>query len=121
MNNMENIKRICELPVDFKHQNKSAFQLAKESGFTNENKGLTIAKIKEYLQDHISLIDLWEIWSQDKRTTEGFYLKIGNRNIVGYYGSTYKREEINYKSAIEACSEFIFLEISCILNLTIYE
>jgi hypothetical protein len=108
----DSIKKVCELPIDFKKENKSAFQLSKESGFTNVNKNDTISKIKEYLQAHVSLIDLWEIWSQDKRTTEGFYLILGNKNIVGYFGATYKRKEVAYKTAIDACSEFIFLEMS---------
>jgi len=115
----DSIKKICELPIDFKKQNKSAFQLSMESGFTNNDKRETITKIKEYLQEHISLIDLWEIWSQDKSTTEGFYLKLENKFIVGYYGTTYKRKEVAYKTAIDACSEFIYLEISQILNLAI--
>ncbi len=119
--NIDSIKKICELPVDFKKENKSAFQLLKESGFTNDSKSDAISKIKEYLQAHISLIDLWEIWSQDKRTTEGFYLILENKNVVGYFGTTYKRKEVAYKTAIDACSEFIFLEISQILNLRIID
>jgi hypothetical protein len=114
---MESIKNICELPLGFEQGTKSAYQLAKESGFINNDKIDSIIKIKEYLQSHISLVELWELWSQDKRTTEGYYLEIGKKNFVGYHGTKNKSNKVRYKTAIDACSEFIFLEISMLLNL----
>ena len=111
------IAKICELPLDFKNGNKSSYQLAKDSGFINDNKNNIILDIKEYLQNHISLINNWEIWSKDKRTTEGFYLILENINAVGYLGSTLNENEKYFNSALDACSEYIYLEISSILNL----
>lgn len=115
----DKVKKVCELPIEFKKGIKSTFQLAKESGFENENKNDSIAKIKDYLQSHISLLNSWDLWSKDKRTTEGYYLQLGNKNIVGYLGKNQNIKTLKFKTSIDACSEFIFLEISSILNLTI--
>ena len=79
------IAKICELPLDFKNGNKSSYQLAKDSGFINDNKNNIILDIKEYLQNHISLINNWEIWSKDKRTTEGFYFRTYAKVSLGYF------------------------------------
>jgi hypothetical protein len=118
MNN-NTIAKICELPLDFKKGDKSSFQLTKESGFDDGNKKSVISAIKDYLELHSSLINDWLMWSQDKRTRGGFYLIVDMHNIVGSIDPKYKRIDKEFETPIDACSEYIYLEISSILNIRI--
>jgi len=115
------ISKICELPLDIKKGDKSSFQLAEESGFDNNNKERVKSAIKDYINLHSSLINDWQMWSEDKRTSGGFYLIIDKKNIVGSLDSNFKRNDKEFETPIDACSEYIYLEISSILNLKVYE
>jgi hypothetical protein len=114
------IRNICELPIDFSRGNKSAFQLASESGFLITNEKLALGLIKEYLESHPNLIEKWSIWSVDKRTEIGYFLNFDDRFIVGYadYTKVGLIKAVEYETALDACSEFILLEICSILNVT---
>ena len=113
------IRNICELPVNFSVNNKSPLQLAMESGFLNYNKEIKPVLIKKYLENHPHLIEEWIIWSENKRTDKGYFLQLGDKFIVGYIDSTKKglMKTIEYKTALDACSDFILLEICSILNI----
>jgi hypothetical protein len=115
----DSIKKICELPVDFKRLNKSTYTLVKDSGFRHESKDTQLIKIKEYLQQNPQLIIEWAILSQDKRTSGGYYLILDNENVVGSLDSGYRRHDIKFDTDIDACAGFIYLETSSILGLKI--
>ena len=113
------IEKICELPLDFKKSNKSTFLLAKESKFQEIYKEITTKDISNYLSIHKDLLDRWEMWSQDKRTT-GYWLSITNIYEIGNINP--KGETIfkkTFSSAIDACSEYILRELGNILDIDV--
>ena len=66
--------------------------------------------IINYLQDHASLIDKWKQFSEDKRTSGGFYY------TTNYVGSLIEPGiDQTFTSDTEACAEYILKEISRIL------
>jgi hypothetical protein len=111
------IIKICNLPIDFKNNDKSAFVLASESNFRLHNDKISTSDIKEYLKANMNLLEIWQQWSWDKRTT-GYFLSFEDNNTVGFinekHQTTYKKE---FDSSIDSCSEFIYREISSILRL----
>jgi hypothetical protein len=115
---LSTLTRICEIPIAFSKGKKSPFELALSSGFILANKRNSLEQIKKYVETRESLLTWWQQWSDDKRTDKGYYLRLEN-NVVGYFdfhkGGIIR--EIEYDTAIEACSEFILLEISSILNI----
>ena len=111
------IIKICNLPIDFKNNNKSAFDLATDSNFKLYHDKITLSDIREYLKANMNLLEVWQQWSWDKRTT-GYFLSFEDNNTVGFindkFQTTSKKE---FDSPIDACSKFIYREISNILGL----
>jgi hypothetical protein len=115
------IRKICELPIAFSRGGKSPFELSLMSGFLLVNKSDSIVLIEQYLENHDYLLNWWQQWSENKRTNRGYYLRFGDKNIVGYadFGNNGIIKEVEYKTAFGACSEFILLEISSILKVKV--
>jgi hypothetical protein len=112
------IEKICNLPVNFKLENKSAWTIAKESNFSEEYSTISAQNIKEFLLRHSHLIEKWIIWSEDKRTVGNYLLISENKFIIGALDENIKKIfEKEYETAIDACSEFVLLEIAAILNI----
>jgi hypothetical protein len=111
------INKICNIPIDFKQADKSAYALAEESGFDSAYENIDIDDIKNYLKNHNNLIDAWQQWSWNKRTT-GYYLTLDKSPTIGELnedGKTIFTKD--FDSAIDACAEFIYREVSSILEL----
>ena len=66
------IKKICSIPLDFKALDKSASVLINESQLIIFQKDIKSNEIENYLTNHISLIEEWEDWSNNKRSVPGF-------------------------------------------------
>jgi hypothetical protein len=64
------------------------------------------------LKTHTDLLDIWKQYSDDKRTTGGFYYR---ENFVG--SIEYEIFERTFTSDLEACAEYILREISFWLHI----
>lgn len=109
------IKKICNLPRDFySTDTKSIIQLLEESGYYKNPDCLNKEGIIKYLNSHPEILNDWENYSSNKRTSEGWFFKSDNdESVIGYY----KNGEHNvkkYDSKILACAEFIIKEIQTI-------
>lgn len=112
------IEKICTLPIDFQVADKSSLMQLQESKFIDFHNDITMQDIKDYLSRHKNLIDNWQIWSEDKRTS-GYYLSI---NASPYFvGSLDKNGKQNFSKSFEtvedACAEFILREVCAILKI----
>ena len=76
----ECIEKICNLPSDFNKENKSIIVLLNESQFVLFYKEINTIDIVSYLQKHTNLINRWKQFSDDKRTSGGFYY---STNYIG--------------------------------------
>jgi hypothetical protein len=112
------IEKICNLPLDFKVADKSSLTLLQESKFADFYNDIAKQDIKEYLSRHKTLIDNWEIWSEDKRTW-GYYLSISpDKYFVGSLDKDGKENfSKSFATAQDACAEFILREVSAILDI----
>jgi hypothetical protein len=112
------IEKICNIPLDSKNGDKSAFILAKESGFEREFNEIEIEDLKDYLKQHKTLIDNWGLWSMDKRTKSGLYLKLDKISTIGELNENGQLIfNKDFESEVDACAEYIYREVSSILKI----
>jgi hypothetical protein len=111
---MEVVAKICELPVEFKARGTvSIIQLVDESGYRSARAALTADVVSAYLRQHPHLIDAWLAYSEDKRTSSGWYVtqRSGDSFEIGYYPNG---ERISASGRVAACAEFIVREVGSI-------
>ena len=69
------------------------------------------SEILEQLTRDPSLVEDWVSWSEDKRTSEGWYFLLRDYGgTVGYLGSS--EPDLVFTSSAEACAEFILREVA---------
>lgn len=113
------IQQICRLPITFKAGNKSPLTLVRESKFSKFYKGISPQNINEYLKENKRLMNSWQTWSEDKRTSCGYFLSLSKGNC--YIASMDENGRITFKKAfnsdIDACSEYIIREVCSIAGI----
>ena len=115
------IEKVCNLPLDFKSSDKSTITLLQDSKFADLYKDISRQDIKEYLLHHEHLIDEWKIWSEDKRTSGGYYLLLDtDQHFVGSLEKIGgERFAKSFTTNEDACAEFILQEVGTILEIEI--
>ena len=116
----DTIQRILRLPVDF-HAigSKSIVQLLLESGYEDCQLEITAKVLEEAIREFPTLIQAWSHYSEDQRTSEGWYF-LRNENDqfeVGYYDAVNGKERQQvFSDEAEACAVFIQKEIEGIME-----
>src|SRR4051812_6002296 len=111
---MDVVARICDLPLQFKARGKvSLVELVHESGYQADQEALTVDAVSERLRGHPDLIDAWLGYSEDKRTSSGWYVtqRSGDAFEVGHYP---KGDRISVTGRASACAESIVREVRSI-------
>lgn len=101
------IEKICNLPLALKQGNQSMYALLKATQFEIFQQEITTNDITQYLQNHLELIETWEEYSDNKRTSDGYYYR---SNVYGAIAPI--KFEKSFPSKTEACAEYILKEIS---------
>lgn len=109
------IARICAVPLDIGHPSKSIGQVVLESGFPSVRPRLTVARLAEYVRAHRTIIDDWLGYSQDKRTSGGWYFLEGSPWVVGQVDSAGPKPQ-TFADAALACATFMLAELDWISN-----
>jgi hypothetical protein len=114
MNTETIISSIVNLPDKFYNiGNASIYSLLKETGYFENHKDVNETTILKYLVNHAECVNQWLCWSEDKRSTSGWYLRKNEdgKYIVGYFPIEKKFQSIEYSDITEACTAFIKREI----------
>ena len=112
------ISKICLIPRNLRTEKESnLIPLVQESGYLFNEHLVTNEKIMRYLKSHPYLIKDWLLYSENKRTSEGWYFdKEGKIWKVGYFkidpGHDYRENESHFRSRYKACTFFIINEIN---------
>lgn len=65
-----------------------------------------------HLADHLTMIEQWLMYSEDKRTGGGWYfMQAGNEWETGRVGPTGLVDKTKYLSAVEACAAYVLMEL----------
>jgi hypothetical protein len=112
------VATICSIAHDSSRRGagRSLRDLLKASDYARHRSSLTVATLAEYLVDRPEVVTQWSMYSDDKRTSGGWYfLERGQGWTIGRLGpNAVPTDERHYDSAAEACAEFILLELdSC--------
>lgn len=107
------VAKICALPEQSEREEKSFLELLKELNINRHHPGVTIRDIKDYLENNVSLIENWLLYSMNKRVTDSWYLIKEARAsyIVGYLFKDARKKEFQYKDPAQACAVFIYNEL----------
>jgi hypothetical protein len=107
------ISKVCSMPRDFKvSRNKSMIQLLKKSGYLEHKNDVVKDEVIKFLKNHSDLVEDWQIYSLDKRTSTGWYL-LHEDSVwtVGYLNIGGREKEYKFTTGFEACAVFIIYEL----------
>ena len=105
------IKRICHIPADFRKGNKSFHSLVHDTGI--ESRVLTAASVVSVLLPNPELVDDWLSWSEDQRSSSGYYfLEENSKYVVGCYPG---EELVEFSDRLAACADFIVKQVNSVL------
>lgn len=92
--------------------------MLKESGYFELYNQINESDIYENLTQHFECIDQWLSFSDNKRSSSGWYFKQNDSGkfLVGYFPPKENLETAEYLDGIEACAAFIKLEIEDLRN-----
>jgi hypothetical protein len=91
----------------FREGTESAHKLVHKSRTGPE--ALTVDAVKAVLGADPQLIDEWQRWSQDKRTSSGWFLDNQDGSLV--VGHLPRGDRLVFPDATSACAEFILREL----------
>lgn len=112
--------RLVHLLNDFSRiSNLSIYSLLKETGYYEIHDQISVQNIRDALVKYPECIDEWITYSEDKRSSSGWYIKKeeDGQHTVGFIGGN-KHANYNekYSDRIDACARFIKFEIDHIKN-----
>lgn len=106
------VENLCRIPIAFHGGMKSAIQLVAESGIDQCESALSVDAVAQHLARCPYLIEEWIRWSDDKRTSGGWYfLRDDSGYVVGSYPT---RKVLYFSEATVACAEFVVREVQSI-------
>lgn len=111
---------IISLPRRFNEMgDKSIYTLLMETGYAKIRDQITIEAIRNSLLKHPECVPEWIQYSEDKRTTSGWFFSEGRSGefIVGCLADGDKQEESqqSYNDETDACAVFVKREIDSII------
>lgn len=108
------VEAVARLPRTFHSRGDlSAYAILEQSGYFDRHADVTPDMLAAILGSDPSLVDEWLAFSENKRTSSGWYFRQGATGFtVGFVGDAgNKVDESNYTDPIEACAKFIKGEV----------
>jgi hypothetical protein len=88
-----------------------------QTGYRELRPTLTPQMLSGYLARHSGRVSEWLHYSQDKRTSGGWYLlQLSSEWLVGRLGGPDSERELRFASGPEACAEFILRELDGVVG-----
>jgi len=109
------IVKVASLPVDLHEvQNSSFYELLRDTGYFEMCNSVSESEIANVLLGNLELVEKWFEWSENKRTSDGWYLlknKNGNYEVGRIYKNGTKEVSLEFCDKISACAAYIKREI----------
>lgn len=109
------ITALCRIPEDFKRRgNVSAIELVDASGYLDHRGEVTVEILHERFASNPELIDAWEAWSDDNRSSPAWFVRergahnfeVGRMDRRGKITTLY-----TFDDRALACAEYVRREI----------
>lgn len=103
----------------YREENVTFAYLLIESGYPTMHDQISQAEIAEGLSQHLECVEPWLRWSEDKRSSSGWYLRETDRSryAVGRMSPQESTQPTVYVDRVEACAAFIKRELDDIVTL----
>jgi hypothetical protein len=109
----DRLEPICRIPEAVPR--RSLRDLVAETGYRDLRPTLSRQEITDYLTRHPGLVLEWLKYSEDKRTSGGWYLFHPSTGwVVGQLAGPEQERELRFGSGPEACAEFILRELDSV-------
>ena len=86
-----------------------------QAGYFENHSQISEGSIREQLTQHPECVDEWARWSEDKRSSSGWYFEHNGRTgkyVVGYFADDAGRgRPLEFGDRTDACAAFIKREI----------
>ena len=105
------VERLCDLPVRFRAGNLSIRVLMEESAPDLSDVDRARALIRHRLAEEPALVEAWQTYSYDKRSSPSPYL---DDCEVGYFDGK-RRDVVRNDDRLDACADFIMREARSVL------
>lgn len=116
------ITHLVSLPHEFNRLGNISFhELLNESGYLNFSEEILVENIREALIEQPQRIDEWAQYSEDKRSSSGWYFRAESEGayVVGYYpDSREKNTRSPFEDRATACAAFIKHEVEDIRRIS---
>ena len=110
------IASVCRMPSEFHRRGDvSILRLAEDSDYRAHQTAIGVEDFRQYLQAHPELVGEWYVYSDNKRTSSGWYFDHATRR-VGYYSGSRREREQTFDDVTQACAAFIKHEIDSIID-----
>ena len=106
---------ICQVPVTLRQGGQSLLEVVLSSGYKDLRGQFAARELADYLRAHVELIDDWVAYSQDKRTSEGWYLRPPS-SVGRMTAEPPPMREQRYVDLAAACAAFIMAELGDTLD-----
>jgi hypothetical protein len=110
------VKPLCEIALAWRGGRVSIHQHFQHAS-PDLSDGRFGAFVRAYLSHHPALIDAWQAYSEDKRTSSGPYLdgrKVGFCEVLDGKGRL--RDVRGYRDRAAACADFVYREAMSVLE-----
>lgn len=83
------------------------------TGYNQNYSSIETTQLAEALAADKTLLDEWKQYSEDKRTTSGWYIEFTQNDfIVGYFESSRgSTQKLHFTNPVDACAAFVKREI----------
>ncbi len=106
------LREIIEFPISVMTLNKSPNEILNQLATNFPNCFPSVDELMEELSGRTDAIENWLRYSEDKRTTPGWYLvEKGRKYKIGYIGSSHRICEGEFNDGHFACALYIKLEL----------
>jgi hypothetical protein len=109
----DRLERICRIPAALSRRSLQALVI--ETGYRELRPTLSRAEVAAYLAKHPGLVLEWLRYSENKRTSGGWYLLHPSTGwLVGQLAGQGEERELRFETGPEACAEFILRELDSV-------
>lgn len=107
------VEPLCRIVMIWRASGKSPLQNFRDAAPDLSDPSRLRSLVCDYLAVHPDLIDAWQGYSYDKRTSSGPYM---DRKKVGYFDGEHDQDVRQYHDRARACADFVCREAVAVLE-----
>lgn len=109
------VEQVCTIALRWRHEHSSISDLFAPATAHLDDRAAFIAAITPWIEAHPDVIEAWQGYSEDKRSSPSPYFGRQHDLVVGFYDGSFN-DEVYHTGAVAACVDFIYREASWVLR-----